>query len=120
MQRELPLAVLSGAVVGVGTYGLLVADWFVAGATAAVYAAAAYFYLAFDVSLLGRAIRFDETEHRVGYAVGLFGLCVSPLALANQYGGDGTSTLPLVVLFVGVIAFLILASQAQRGDERAS
>ncbi|KTG09406.1 hypothetical protein AUR64_16645 [Haloprofundus marisrubri] len=120
MQKDLPLAALCGVVVGVGTYALLVTDWFVAGAVTAVYAGATYFYLAFDVSLLGRAVRFDETEDRVGYAVGLFGLSVSPLALANQYGGDGTSTLPLVVLFVGTIAFLLLASQAQRQGEHTS
>jgi hypothetical protein len=120
VHKELPLAVLCGALVGLGTYGFLVADWFVAGGTATVYAGAAYFYLAFDTSLLGRAIRFDETADRVGYAIGLFGLSVSPLALANVYGRDGTSALPLVVLLVGTIAFLLLASQAQRQAEHAS
>lgn len=117
MDRNLPLAVLCGLLVGLGIYWFLSPDWFVAAGTAAVYAGAGYFYFAFDISLLGRARQFDDRIDRFGYAIGLFGLCVSPIAFAQYYGQQGTTTLPFVILFMGVIAFLLFSSEAQRQTE---
>lgn len=116
MKRAIPIAGLCGLLVGLGTY-LLLPDWFLAAGTAAVYAGAAYFYVAFDVSLLGSAVRFDDRTDRLGYAVGLFGASVSPLAVAQRYGHADASTLPIVLSYVGVIAFLLLLSRAQRQGE---
>ncbi|MFC7209076.1 hypothetical protein ACFQL3_00810 [Natronoarchaeum sp. GCM10025321] len=117
MDRNLPLAVLCGLVMGLGIYWFLSPDWFVAGGTAAVHAGAGYFYFAFDISLLGSSIQFDDRIDRLGYAIGLFGLCVSPMAFAQYYGQQGATTLPFVILFVGVIAFLLFISEAQRQTE---
>jgi len=114
MNRSLPLALLCGLVVGVSMYWFLSPDWFVAAGTAAIYAGAAYFYLAFEMSLFDSAIRFENRVDRIGYAIGLFGLCVSPIAFAQHYGQQATTTLPFVILFVGVIAFLLFISKAQR------
>lgn len=116
MKRAFPIAVLCGLLVGLGTYWLLLPDWFLAAGTAAVYAGAAYFYVAFDVSLLGSTVRFDDRTDRLGYAVGLFGTSVSPLAVAQRYGHSDASTLPIVISFVGVIAFLHLLSRAQQRE----
>ena len=116
MDRSLPLAALCGSLVGVVTYLFLVADWFVALGLAAVYAGAAYFYAAFDLSLLGRSFEFEERTDRLGYAVGLFGVSAGPLALADHFSrGDGTAG-SIVVLHVGVVAFLLLASTAAHRD----
>lgn len=112
MDRSLSLAALCGSLVGVGTHLFLVADWFVALGLAAVYFGAAYFYVAFDLSLFGRSVEFEERPDKLGYAVGLFGLSVSPLALADYYGHGDAATAPIVVSQVGVIAFLLLASKA--------
>ena len=118
MNRDLPLAALCGLLVGLGSHRLLLADAFVSTGIAAVYAGAAYFHLAFDVSLFGEAARFDDRTDRIGHAIGLFGLSVTPIAFAERYGGVGESTLPLVIAFVGAIAFLLSASEARwRGQE---
>ncbi|WP_323674217.1 hypothetical protein [Halorubellus sp. PRR65] len=120
MDRSLLGAVLFGASLGLGAYRVLVSNWFVVAGVAAVYAGAAYFYLAFDVSLLGQATRFDDRTHRAGYAIGLFGVSISSIALAQYYGAGRDTGLPVVVVLVGVIAFLDLASKArQQADGRA-
>lgn len=110
MDRALPIAVCCALAAGLGTYWLFVPDWYVALATGAVYAGVGYFYAAFDVSPLDRAVRFDDRADRLGYAVGLFGLSVSPLAFAHYYGA---TPLPLAVLFAGTIAFLLLVSRVR-------
>jgi len=114
MDRALPVAALFGVSIGLGAYWFLVPNWFVVAGVSAVYAGAAYFYLAFDLSLLGRTARFDDRTHRIGYAVGLFGVSISPIAVAQYYGPGDETVLPLVVVLFGVIAFLDLASKAQR------
>lgn len=114
MDWDLPLAVLCGLLVGLGMYWFLVPDWHIALGTAAVYAGAGYFYCAFDTSLLNSAVQFDDRMDRLGYAIGLFGLSVSPIAFALYYGQQDDTTLPFVILFLGVIAFLLLVSQAQQ------
>lgn len=113
MDRALPAAALFGVSVGLGAYWLLVQNWFVVAGISAVYAGATYFYLAFDVALLGQATRFDDRTHRVGYAIGVFGVSISPIAFAQYYGPGNESGLPLVVVLFGVIAFLELASKAR-------
>ncbi|WP_128904291.1 hypothetical protein [Halorubrum amylolyticum] len=119
MQTDLPLAAVCGLSVAVGVYVLLASDPFVATAVATVYAAASYFYLAFDAALLGSAFEFTDRSDRVGYALGMFGLSVSPVAVWAYSGSPGASSLPFVVLFLGTIAFLILAAQADRQTDPA-
>lgn len=117
MDRNLPLTVFCGLLVGLAIYWFLSPDWFVAAGTAAVYAGSGYFYFAFDISLLGSAVQFDDRIDKFGYAIGLFGLCVSPIAFAQYYGQQGATTLPFVILFMGVIAFLLFISEAQKQTE---
>ncbi len=112
--RALPLAAVTGLAVGAVVYGGLVAAPFVALGTATVYAGAAYFYLAYDLSLGATAVEFDDRTDKLGYAVGLFGVSVSPLALAGQYGGD---RVVFVVWITGVVAFLLFAPRA---DDRGA
>jgi len=105
---------------GAGVYWASVPDGFVAMGTAAVYAGTSYFYFAFDVSLLGEAVRFDDRVDRVGYAIGLFGLSVSPLAFARYFGQESEAMIPFVIWFMGVIAFLLfVVSHARRQHEHA-
>jgi hypothetical protein len=111
MQRPLPLALGCGITVGSGVYGLLAAHWYLAAGTAAVYAGATYFLLAFETGLFSESVSFSDRQDKLGYAVGLFGLCVSPLALAEQFG---EGELVIVVWVLGLIAFLQLAQQAAR------
>jgi hypothetical protein len=113
MDGALRTAVGVGGLVLVGVHELLIRDWVLALALAAVYAGSVHFLLAFDVSLLAEVFRFEDRADRLGYGLGVFGLGVSPLALADHYGSGGTATLVFVLVFVGVIAFFLLVTKAR-------
>jgi hypothetical protein len=113
MDRALPIAAVVGVAVGVVTHRALVADPFVALAAGATYAGAAYFQVAFDLSLLAESPTFDDRRDRLGYAVGLFGVTVTPLAF-GEYFSPGRGSLALVTVFVGVVAFLLYVAEARR------
>jgi hypothetical protein len=108
----LPVAGLFGAVSGAVVYQFLLPDWFPALATAATYAGAAYFYLAFDVPLLGTHVEFTDREHKFGYAVGLFGVSVGPLAVSEYAGLSNSAVAGVVVWQLGLLAFLLLSATA--------
>ena len=108
----LPVAGLFGAVSGAVVYQFLLPDWFPALATAATYAGAAYFYLAFDIPLLGTHIEFTDRADRAGYAVGLFGVSVGPLALGEYVGLSNSGVAGVVVWQLGLLAFLLLSATA--------
>ncbi|MEF8825229.1 MAG: hypothetical protein V5A27_02640 [Halapricum sp.] len=108
----LPVAGLFGAVIGATVYQFFLPDWFPALATAATYAGAAYFYLTFDIPLLGTHVEFTDRADKAGYAVGLFGVSVGPLAL-GEYAGLSSSALTGVVVWqLGLLAFLLLSATA--------
>ena len=119
MQTDLPLAAVCGLSVAAGVYAFVAPDPFVATAVAAMYAGASYFYLAFDAALLGSAFEFTDRTDRVGHALGTFGLSVTPVAVLVYAVNRDASSLPLVILVLGVIAFLTLAAQANRQTEPA-
>ena len=108
----LPVAGLVGVVSGAAVYQFLLPDWFPALATAATYAGAAYFYLAFDIPLLGTHVEFTDREDKFGYAVGLFGVSVGPLALGEYAGLSNSGVLGVVVWQLGLLAFLLLSATA--------
>ncbi|MDZ7745136.1 MAG: hypothetical protein U5K28_00890 [Halobacteriales archaeon] len=117
MNRALPVAGVVGMAVGVASHQWLVGSWYVAISLAAIYVGAAYFPLAFDIQLLGEAFRFEERLDRLGYAVGLFGVCVSPIAFGLQYApGTDTVRLSFVVWTVGLVAFFQFAGLARESD----
>ncbi|QWC19966.1 hypothetical protein [Halorubrum sp. 2020YC2] len=113
MKRALPLAAGVGLLVAAGV-SRLVPNLPASLGTGAVYAGAAYFYVAFDISLLAEAPRFDERVDRVGYGVGLFGVSTGPLLFAHHTGAGDGGTLGFAVAFVGTVAFLTLSEQARR------
>ena len=119
MNRALPLAGLVGSAVGLASRQWLVGEWPTAVSLAAIYAGAAYFLLAFDVSLSAEAFRFDARVDRVGYAVGLFGVSTAPIAFGLQYapGGD-TVRLSFVVWTLGLVAFFEFAALARESLQR--
>lgn len=119
MNKASPLAVLCGLTIGVGMYWLLVPDWHVALGIATVYAGAGYFYFEFDISLFAASIQFDDRVDKLGYAVGLFGLCVSPMAFADHYGQSDPIALAFVIWVMGVIAFLFFVSRAHHQERHS-
>lgn len=117
MDTIFPIAVGAGAVPAVGVYALV--SWVPAALGAgAVYAGAAYFYLAFDGSLLSAAPRFDDRGDRLGYAVGLFGLSVTPTLFAHEAGGGDATVFGFAIAFFGAVAFLTFSERARRRRDR--
>jgi hypothetical protein len=108
----IPIAGLLGVVSGTVVYQFLLPDWFLALATAATYAGAAYFHLAFDIPLLGTHVEFTDRADRAGYAVGLFGVSVGPLAVSEYAGLSNSGVLGVVVWQLGLLAFLLLSATA--------
>ncbi|RLM70975.1 hypothetical protein DVK05_03525 [Halorubrum sp. Atlit-8R] len=115
MNRALPLAAGVGLLAALGLYQL-VPSLPTALGTGAVYAGAAYFYLAFDVSLLAATPRFEDRADRAGYALGLFGLSVTPVLFGHYADGDA-AVFGFVIVFFGAVAFLTLSERARRLDD---
>ena len=115
MNRALPLAVGVGLLTALGLYQF-VPSLPTALGTAAVYAGAAYFYVAFDVSLLAAAPRFEDRTDRIGYGLGLFGLSVTPVLFGRYADGDA-AVFGFAIAFFGAVAFLTLSEQARRGSD---
>jgi peptidoglycan/LPS O-acetylase OafA/YrhL len=113
MNRALPLALGVSLGPALGVYAL-VSSVPAALGTAAVYVGAAYFYFAFDISLLAAAPRFDDRSDRLGYGVGLFGLSVTPILFAQSAGGGDATVFGFAIAFFGAVAFLTLSEQARR------
>jgi hypothetical protein len=111
-ETALAVAGLLGVVSGATIHQFFLRDWFPALATAATYAGAAYFYLAFDIRLLETHIEFTDRADRFGYAVGLFGVSVGPLALSEYAGLSNSGMIGVVAWQLGLLAFLLLSATA--------
>jgi hypothetical protein len=120
VEKALPLAVGFGALVGGTVYISLLSDWYPALGIAAIYAGASYFYLSADVSLLGTDINFSNRTDKLGYAVGLFGLSVSPLAFGEYAGLRDSTVTVMIVGLIGTIAFLLWSTTAALQESPSS
>ena len=109
--RSLALAVATGLAVGGAVYQFLLTDWFFALGVTATYAGVAYFYVAFDVQVMGH-LQFTSRRDIFGYAVGVFGLSISPLALISYAQFQQPAAIGVLVWTTGVIAFLLFAAIA--------
>jgi hypothetical protein len=112
LDRHHLLGAALGLSVGGVVYRLLIADWYFALAVAALYAGVAYFYLAFDISLLDTHVQFGSNADALGYAAGLFGLSLGPLALGQFTALGAPAVLGTVVWAAGMIAFLTFTMTA--------
>ena len=112
VDRSLPLASVFGLLVGGLVYQFLLPDWYPALGVATIYTGAAYFYLAFDISLLGTQVEFTDRSDKIGYAIGLFGLSVSPLAIGEYTGLQDLAVIGIIVWIMGMLAFLLLMTTA--------
>lgn len=110
MNRSLAFALPTGVLVGVATYGFVAADWHLAVALAAVYAAVAYFAAAGDRSLADPVDALDGRPDRFAYALGVFGASVGPLAFADYLRPVDGALVSFLALFLGVVAFLTVAT----------
>ncbi|WP_280586814.1 hypothetical protein [Halorubrum sp. Boch-26] len=82
--KSLLIAVPIGCCIGGAVYRYLLSDWFFVAGITAIDIGIAYFILAYDITLLGEQFTFDDSYDRLGHAIGLFGLSISPLALIES------------------------------------
>ncbi|MHC3381612.1 hypothetical protein [Haloarcula sp. H-GB5] len=111
--KSLVFALFCGLAVGGLVYRFLLPDWFFALGIAAVYAGSVYFYVSFDIPMLGEQITFRKQPHRLGHAIGIFGLSISPVALIEYVDLQGPEVAGVLVWITGVVAYLFLVSLAQ-------
>jgi len=116
VDRPLPLATVFGLLVGYLVSQFFLSDWYSALAVGTIYAGVAYFYLAFDIALLGSHVEFNARSDKIGYAIGLFGVSVSPLALGAYTGLQESAVFGIIVWVIGMIAFLVLATTAAQQE----
>lgn len=111
--ESLLLAAALGASVGGIVRVFLLPDWFFALGIATIYAGAAYFYLTYDVSLLGEHATFSDTPDGLGHAVGVFGLSITPLALVEYASFRNPEIVGVLAWTTGTIAYLLLVSSVR-------
>gem|GEM_PF-3618383 len=74
----------TGLAIGGIVYQFLLTDWFFVQGVTTTYVGLTYFYLAFDVPLLGgQHLQFTDRRDKFGYAIGVFGLSTGSLALTQ-------------------------------------
>ncbi len=118
--RSLALAVATGLATGGIVYQFLLTDWFFALGVTATYAGVAYFYFAFNVPLSGQYMQFTRRHDKLGHAIGIFGLSISPLALSSYAQFRRPETIGVLIWTTGVIAFLLFAAIANEQQSTAT
>ncbi len=107
------LAVLVGLFVGGIVYRFFVPDWFFTVGVTAVYTGITYFYIAYEIPLLGEHATFADGRDKLGHAIGLFGLSISPLALVEYAAFRMPEIVGVLVWVTGMITYLLFISTAQ-------
>ena len=113
LNKSLPIAALIGCCIGGAVYQYLLSDWFFVAGVTAIYTGIAYFILAYDITLLGEQFTFDESYDRLGHAIGVFGLSISPLALIEHVDLQTSGSVSVLIWIFGVIAYFTIVSAAQ-------
>lgn len=117
MDRPLLAGLGFGAATGSVLYVAFGSDWFLIVPVVALYAGWGYFAARYRRLLWSEFPAFDRSADRVGYAIGLFGLCLGSVAFGQRYtGGDGS--LEFLVGYLGVIGFLHASSAASADADR--
>lgn len=108
-------AVVFGAGVGGVVYPLLLPDWFPALAVGAIMPAVRT-STSRSTRLLGTHIEFTGGTNRAGYAVGLFGVSIGPLAPGEFTGVSPAAIAGIVLWQLGMLGFLFLSAAATRRE----
>lgn len=106
-------AVIAGLAVGAAVGGVLylafASSWQSIVAATALYAGVGYFAVRYRRLLAREFPPFARSSDRLGFAIGLFGVCVASAAIGGSYAG---ATLEFVVLYLGVVGVLMTAGAA--------
>ncbi|WP_114576216.1 hypothetical protein [Saliphagus sp. LR7] len=111
MEKAVIAGLAIGAVVGGVLYLAFASNWLLVAAATALYAGLGYFVVRYRRLLAREFPAFDRRSDRLGYAIGLFGACIASAALERRYAA-GDASLEFVVVYVGVVGFLLASSAA--------
>ncbi|MFC4990369.1 hypothetical protein [Saliphagus infecundisoli] len=111
MEKAVIAGLAIGAVVGGVLYLAFGSSWHLVAAATALYAGLGYFAIRYQRLLAREFPAFDRRSDRRGYAIGLFGACIASAAIERRYAA-GDATLEFVVVYVGVVGFLVASSAA--------
>lgn len=120
MDRAVPAGLGFGAATGGVLRVAFESNWFLIVPVVALYAGWGYFIVQYRRLFWSEFPAFDRSVDRLGYAIGLFGLCLGSVAFGQRYtGGDGS--VEFLVVSLGVIGFVVSSSAAAAdvdGDPR--
>ncbi|MFC6975137.1 hypothetical protein ACFQL1_11460 [Halomicroarcula sp. GCM10025709] len=105
MDRALPAAALVGLAAGTVVTQVLDAGWYLALGTAPLYAGWSYFAISYPAALSASVYSFGRRRDKLGYAAGVFGISVTPLAIGDAAGSGTVAFAPVVAAF-GILGFL--------------
>lgn len=111
--KALLLAVLFGLSVGGTVYRFLLPDWFFVLGIATIYTGVTYFYITYEITLLGEHTTFAGTSDKLGHAVGMFGLSISSLAIIEYAAFRTPEVVGVLVWTTGIVMYLLFISTAQ-------
>ncbi|WP_440763330.1 hypothetical protein [Natronorubrum sp. DTA7] len=100
-----------GSIVGGALYVAFSSNWFLIAAVIAMYTGWGYFGVRYHRLLLREFPAFDRPIDRLGYAIGLFGVSIGPVAFSQQFT-TGDISIELFVGYIGVVGFLLSSSVA--------
>lgn len=104
MDRALFGATVVGSVVSAAMAQYLSVGWFLSLGAGALYLAWTYFAVSYPAALWIDLSSFDRRTDRLGYGVGVFGCCLTPLAIGEAVTGGGVALAPVVAAF-GLLGF---------------
>lgn len=108
-KTALALAVLLGMTVSLGSNLLFAMSWPMIQTIGVIYTSVGYFYFSSETSISDVDISFDNRIDQLGYAIGSFGVVISPVAVVRYNTGTDSSLL-FLIWFVGLVSYFHLAS----------
>lgn len=113
LSKSLVPAVLIGCCIGGGVYRYLLSDWFLVSSIITIYIGVAYFLLSYDITLLGEQFTFDNSYDKLGHTIGVYGLCIGPLAVIDYVDFQPSEAVGVFIWTTGIIAYFTVVSNAQ-------
>ncbi|MGQ3722273.1 hypothetical protein [Natrialba aegyptia] len=111
MRKAISVALGIGLAIGGSLYVVFDSNLFLIAAVVALYTGWGYFAVRYRRVLMREFPQFEQSRDRLGYAIGLFGLSIGPVAFSQQFTA-GDLSIQLFVGYIGVVGFLHTASAA--------
>ncbi|ELZ04695.1 hypothetical protein [Natrialba asiatica] len=116
MRRAISVALGIGLAIGGSLYVVFDSNLFLIAAVVALYTGWGYFAVRYRRLLLREFPQFDRSMDRLGYAIGLFGVSIGPVAFSQQFTASDIS-ITFFIGYLGVVGFLSTSTAAGSDSE---